>query len=132
MDGAGHIGRDPVLGLQSRIRERLDGLGLTVHGAALAVGAKPDLIRNILRASDGYSPRLNTLVKVAEALDTSLLWLLTGRTGEEEGAPIDPALHADCTRGAVKALEVSGLQLTPEDLSEMILRLYALQDGKRR
>jgi transcriptional regulator with XRE-family HTH domain len=52
-----------------RVRERLDELGLTAIGAATRKGYARDLIRNVVRSDT--RPRYDTLIKIADALDTT-------------------------------------------------------------
>lgn len=115
--------------LQDRILRRLSDLQLTAYSAARSVGGSPDLIRNVLRGSPGYKPHPRSMKNIARALQTSESWLMTGEDPEAGMAkPIDRQRHQKATVAAVQALEVSGLQLMPDALSDMIIRLYELQD----
>jgi len=62
-----------------RIRQRLAETGISAHAASLKAGGSASLIPNILLGRSA-SPRVATLQKIAEALDTSTEWLL----GDEE------------------------------------------------
>lgn len=82
----------------SRITERLDALNLTAHQASVAAGT-PDAIRNLKRAvekGEERPPKTATLERLAIVLQTTPLWLQTGR-GEED------ASH-EHLEGAIKVL----------------------------
>jgi phage repressor protein C with HTH and peptisase S24 domain len=64
--------------LVDRIQQRLAETGKTAHAASIEAGGSPSLIPNILNGRSD-NPRLDTLRKIALALDTSVEWL----TGQE-------------------------------------------------
>lgn len=79
--------------LKTRIETRLQQLGKSARGASLEVSTNPDLIRNILTGKSDQ-PRIDTVAKIAQALETSAEWL-TGRS-ELVDAPIKGDVrHAD-------------------------------------
>lgn len=61
--------------LADRIRQRLEALGKTANGASVEAGGSPSLIPNILNGRS-ENPRIDTLRKIATALDTTAEWLL--------------------------------------------------------
>lgn len=69
--------------LKTRIKERLDALGISPRAASLRVGSNPDLIRGLTREGIEPNPTAETLNKLAAALETSPEWLM----GQEEGSP---------------------------------------------
>lgn len=64
--------------LYSRIKQRLDELGMSEREASMLVAGNGDLIRNIKRARSD-SLRGPRLLKLADVLDVSPEWLLTGQ-----------------------------------------------------
>lgn len=68
--------------LNNRIEARLNELGLTPITAALRAGLDRDAIRNTIR---GSAPRIDTLVDVAAALQTSVGYLV-GETDDPRPA----------------------------------------------
>ena len=77
--------------ISDRIQARLKDLDLSERQAALSAGMSADGIRNI-RRNPATTPRADNLARLAEVLDTTPDWLLTGR-GDEQDAPRRP----DCT-----------------------------------
>lgn len=71
-------------GLKARINERLDALGLTQITAATKAGLPRDTLRNLFRV--GGAPRIDTLIKIAAALETTVGWLIG-----ESSAALPPA-----------------------------------------
>ncbi|HEV7284712.1 MAG TPA: S24 family peptidase [Kaistia sp.] len=69
--------------LKTRIKERLDTLGLSPRAASLRVGTNGDLIRGLIREGVDPNPTTETLNRVAAALETTTEWLM----GLEEGPP---------------------------------------------
>lgn len=69
--------------LATRIQQRLDELGLSARAAAISAGGSPWLIQNIL-AGKSANPRGDTLKKLADVLQVTEQWLLTG---EDVSAP---------------------------------------------
>lgn len=65
-----------------RVEERMKKLGLTERAVGMRASGKPDVVRN-WRTKD-VLPRLDTLIQVAAALDTTPEWLTFG--AGEEGA----------------------------------------------
>jgi len=84
--------------LYSRIKKRLDELGMSEREASLAVAGNGDLIRNIKRQrSDTLrGPRL---LKLAEVLGVSPQWILTGGRdhipSEDIAASLSPPDHRE-------------------------------------
>ncbi|KAA6405592.1 hypothetical protein DPQ22_03935 [Candidatus Tokpelaia sp.] len=68
--------------LAQRIKSRLDKLGKSERRASLEAGLSDSFLRNI-RQNKSSSPRIDTLEKIAEVLETNPAWLMTG-AGEEE------------------------------------------------
>lgn len=69
--------------LKTRIKERLEALGISPRAASLRVGSNPDLIRGLTREGIAPNPTTETINKVAAALETSAEWLM----GLDEGPP---------------------------------------------
>ena len=68
--------------VKTRIRERLEALGLSMRRASELSGMGETAIRDLLK-NDTQSPRLDTLRKIAPVLKTSVEWLVNGE-GEPE------------------------------------------------
>jgi SOS-response transcriptional repressor LexA len=99
-----------------RVEERLKVLRLTERAASMRVDGKPDLIRNW--RTKNVMPRLDSLVRLADALHTTPDWLAFG-TGAAESLWVpkiswvnagafgvsDAVVHLD----DVERIEVSGL-----------------------
>ena len=60
--------------IYDRINERLKALGLTLGGASRKAGLARDYLRTLFRQKS--SPTTRTLIKLAEALETTPQWLL--------------------------------------------------------
>lgn len=74
------------LDLLSRIQKRLTAKGLSESGASIAAGLSRDTIRNLRRDLDrGKQRTMNgtTIEALAQVLDTTAQWLLTGDGTEE-------------------------------------------------
>lgn len=71
--------------LRDRIQTKLDELGLSARAASLKAGLNTHFLQGIL-SDEARSMTTDNLFRLAEALDTSPEWLLTGR-GPEEFAP---------------------------------------------
>lgn len=71
--------------LHERIRQRLDILQLSEEAASLRMGADRSYLRKLFDRPDS-SPRGATLTRLAQALDTTEAWLLTGK-GDDEIPP---------------------------------------------
>lgn len=99
-----------------RIQGRLDRLGLTPEGAARSAGLPPDFIRKLL--DGGLPPRGQRLVKLAEALETSISYLV----GLDPDVPV-PAEHLEEEQGNL------GLLAGDED---GLLRAYRRLDVSSR
>lgn len=69
--------------IQDRIRQRLDELGLSMKATSIAAGLGETAIRDILNR-EGHSPKESTIKKLAPELQTTVIWLMTGR-GEKDG-----------------------------------------------
>lgn len=76
--------------LKSRVRNRLAELGKTPRGASVDAGLHPDTIRNVLRERS-KTPRIDSLSRLARALDCSIDWLMTGDVPRPEPEP-EPAM----------------------------------------
>jgi phage repressor protein C with HTH and peptisase S24 domain len=83
--------------LKRRITERLEAMGKSARSASLDVSTNADLIRNIL-VGKTIAPRIDTLEKIAAALDTTPDWL-TGRS-DEAAAPVTGAPRGSEIRAA--------------------------------
>lgn len=70
--------------LKTRIEQRLAALGKSARSASLDVSTNADLIRNVLNGKS-ENPRVDTLEKIAVALDTTPDWL-TGRSEDATAA----------------------------------------------
>ncbi|UXM95389.1 helix-turn-helix transcriptional regulator [Bartonella sp. HY329] len=68
--------------LASRIKQRLEKLGKSERKASLEAGLSDSFLRNI-REGKSLSPRIDTLEKIADVLQTRAHWLISGE-GEEE------------------------------------------------
>lgn len=62
--------------LKTRIKDRLQALGLSPRAASLRVGTNADLIRGLIRDDIEPNPTSDTINKVAAALEVSAEWLL--------------------------------------------------------
>jgi len=72
----------PALNLAQRIKRRLQKLGKSERGASLEAGLSDSFLRNIRQKKSG-SPRIDTLEKIAEVLETTPGWLMTGEGPED-------------------------------------------------
>lgn len=72
--------------LTRRIFARLSALETTATAISLKIGNNKDLLRDILNGRT-RNPRTDTLRKIAEALETTVEWLMEG-----DGEPPPPAL----------------------------------------
>ena len=72
--------------LADRIQERLNDLGLSITAAAARVGKKKDLFYNYIRRQSS-EPRRRTLLLMAQALETTLEWLLDGKGPKDATDP---------------------------------------------
>lgn len=83
--------------LYTRIKKRLDELGLSEREASLAVAGNADLIRNIKR---GRSETLRgpRLLKLADMLNVSAGWLLTGEDGHISSEEVAAGMHPQINR----------------------------------
>lgn len=73
------------LNLHDRIQERLSALGLSPRAASLKAGLNTHYLQGIL-SDPARSMTTDNLIRLADALETSPEWLLTGR-GPESFAP---------------------------------------------
>ena len=69
-------------GIQTRIKQRLEELGLSMKGASQEAGLGETAIRDLMRP--GHSPRTSTIEALAPVLQTSVEWLMTGRGPEAQ------------------------------------------------
>ncbi len=63
--------------LKDRIRLRLEELGKTMAGASKEAGLNQAYIRQLL-INENQHPTTDKLEKIAEVLETDVVWLLTG------------------------------------------------------
>lgn len=80
--------------LKSRIKQRLDELGLSAEGASKKAGLSRSFLRLLMMHETG-NPRTDSLIKLAEALETTPNWLMTGSEGD---APVREVRPADVER----------------------------------
>lgn len=108
--------------LRTRIKERLKELGVAASAVSLKATGSPDTIRSWLRHPD-ISPRVDTLAKIAEQLQTTPEWLL-GRT-EDAPAPKAPP------RQEVRTADIPALSRTamPADVPVMGTAAGSLLSG---
>lgn len=103
--------------LRQRIATRLRALDLTPITAATKAGLPRDTLRNLFR-QDGSLPRVDTLAKIAEALETTIAYL-TGETAFPGDVYDDQtrelAAHAMNT---AKPIPVMGATMTPAPWAE--------------
>ena len=88
----GSSGKDII----ERIDRRLDALGVSQNSASVRAGLSRDAIRSVRRNIEsrrGTGVSSETLKKLAPALQTSVVWLLTGEGPETvaDGAEVEPA-----------------------------------------
>ena len=90
-----------IADIVGRIRARLEALGLAARRASVVAGLGDSGIRNLFRAADEgepYSPRIDTMIGIAKALQVDPSWLMFG-TARPQPMPFDrhaasiPALH---------------------------------------
>ncbi|MFD1696440.1 hypothetical protein [Roseibium aestuarii] len=115
--------------LQARIRIRLKQLNLTPTAASRRVSENHDLFRQVLRLEGNGSPRVDTVFRIAEALETSFVWLVTGEEGAATArAPTEGPLDRDRIRDAIIAalgfLKAQGREADPDTLAELVTGLY--------
>nr|WP_321456113.1 helix-turn-helix transcriptional regulator [uncultured Cohaesibacter sp.] len=79
-------------GFKNRIQIRLEELGLNVTEAAKRVGKRKDLFNNILHEKT-RSAKAETLVLMAQALETYPEWLLEGKGPKEATDRVVPTNH---------------------------------------
>ncbi len=72
--------------LTKRISQRLGELNLSAQKASLRVSNNRDFLRNVLRAGEDANPKRETILLIAEALESSATWLLTGHDSENNVA----------------------------------------------
>jgi len=72
--------------LRGRVQLRLDALGLSPRAASLKAGLNTHFLQAIL-SNKSDSPRAENLEKLAQALETTPQWLLSG-TGDPD-QPVD-------------------------------------------
>lgn len=114
--------------LQDRIRIRLKQLNLTPTEASVRSGGNRDLLRQVLNLErKGGSPRVDTVFRIAEALETSFVWLVTGEDGTAR-VPAEGPLDRDRIRDAIIAalgfLKAQGREADPDTLAELVTGLY--------
>jgi transcriptional regulator with XRE-family HTH domain len=108
--------------LAQRIRKRLTATGLAMMAASKRAGLNETYVRDLL-AGTVKSPRMDSLEKLAAALETTVDWLAYGR-GEEE--PSAEQLAFDRLRGLLA-------RIAPEDLpqAERALKGFVRDDQQR-
>ena len=100
-----------------RIEERLAAVGLSATAAGRMAG-KPDVIRNIRRATKSETRRgvsTATLAALAPVLQTTSRWLLTGEGEVEAGAEVVNSMEASL---AVAKAEIQGLKDMIDELRQ--------------
>jgi phage repressor protein C with HTH and peptisase S24 domain len=75
--------------LSDRIKQRLSALGMTMREASIKATGSAETIRAIVNGKS-QNPRVDTLAKIAEVLETSPEWL-TGRGDTPESPQVIPA-----------------------------------------
>lgn len=76
-------------GIRERVKERLAALNVSARQAGIRAGLGPEGVRNFLREDLDDTknlPRLDTVVKLCEALDCSPSWLSFGGSSQPEGS----------------------------------------------
>lgn len=120
--------------IAKRIAARLDALNITARAASMRAGLGTDGVRNILRGKS-ESPRSQTLIKLAKALECSLEYLI-GADGDVSDAPDIPA------EGTVADLKVRRFAATrqaywgsalpaAEALGITLPELLAIENGEK-
>lgn len=66
-------------GLHDRIRQRINELGLSEEAASLLVGTDRSYFRKLFERPNSH-PRIDTLQRIATALETDVSWLTSGAT----------------------------------------------------
>lgn len=66
-------------GLHERIRQRIEELGLSEEAASLLVGTDRSYFRKLFERPNSH-PRIDTLQRIATALNTDVSWLTVGAT----------------------------------------------------
>lgn len=86
---------DPFLGIADRIREAAARAGLTQRELARRAGMAPTQISVILHrlTEHPYAIELETLARIAQGAEVSLLWLIAGV--ESSPGPLSPRLADD-------------------------------------
>ena len=111
-------------GLIGRIRARLRVTGQSANAASARAGLNRDYISDLfIAARDGHPthPRIDTMRKLADALECSHMWLTTG-----EG-PINDAEESDERQARETKLKLIFSELPDEEQSEALILLEALQ-----
>jgi len=91
--------------LADRIKQRIEELGTTARAVSIKVTGKGEFLRPIL--NEGAQPRANNLARLAEALDVSVHWLLTG---ERDHIPSEDIAAGLSTNSASDTLSASSLE----------------------
>ncbi len=76
------------MSIRDRILERLDALGLSARAASVNAGLNTHFLQKYLN-NENHSMRVENLVALAEVLETTPEWLLSGK---EERPAEDPEL----------------------------------------
>lgn len=79
-DGSANHHRMGVMDIRARIQKRLDDLGLKPRTVSMKASDNPNLLRDIL-VGNTKSPRLDTIAKIAEALEVDAWYLVEGEIG---------------------------------------------------
>lgn len=85
--------------MHDRIQQRLDILALTPEAASKKAGLSRDYLRKLFERP-GATPRLNNLAPLAEALDVSPTWLLTGAEDAPQASVIAQPAYGRGTQQA--------------------------------
>lgn len=93
--------------LVRRILERLEALQTNATAVSLSVSDNKDLLRDILNGRT-KNPRTDTIRKIAEALETTVEWLMEG-DGEPAPSPLAGRPTSNLRMAGVKLPALAGL-----------------------
>lgn len=121
---------------KSRIKMRLEELGMEAAVASKRAGLGPTYVRDLLERAG--SPRVDKLEALASALDTSLQWLLFG---EGNGIPDDAiifnnqealALALEAVLGSYGVtVEIEDVRSAAENLKDAAQAVQSLSESER-
>ena len=113
--------RDAIL---KRVDERLEALQMTQRSAEMKAFGKPDVIRNWRRKV--VLPRIDTLMQLAPALETTVEWLLSGDSTVYAPAsdltPLEQNIDSVRVTGRVAAnswMDVDEMDFSYEDIQHV-------------